>query len=236
MKTKCFWEHNGDDSLLYSTEYLGAFTRGKSVDIAKLKMPQEIKSFTRWSGINCPKEEVKIEIAEEKVSDLNICDADSDAIFHTETLSMTISQYEILKSLALKSANDFLILYNAIPSKNISCLPQRKTFYGAVPRTAQEMYEHTKNVNDYYFGEIGVACDNDGDILSCRERGFALVEKQQNFLENKVLEGSYKELWSLKKVLRRFIWHDRIHAKAMYRMAIKIFGCNSVPNIFYFDD
>ena len=61
MKTKCFWEHNGDDSLLYSTEYLGAFTRGKSVDIAKLKMPQEIKSFIRWSGINCPKEEVKIE-------------------------------------------------------------------------------------------------------------------------------------------------------------------------------
>ena len=54
MKTKCFWEHNGDDSLLYSTEYLGAFTRGKSVDIAKLKMPQEIKSFIRWSGINGP--------------------------------------------------------------------------------------------------------------------------------------------------------------------------------------
>lgn len=236
MKIKCFWEHNGDDTLLYETEYLGAFTRGKSVDIAKLKMPQEINSFNEWRGDVCLTDDFNIEIAEEKVSKLNICDADSDAIFHTETLPMTIQEYEFLKMLALKSANDFLALYNAIPSKDISCLPQRKTFYGTVPITAQEMYEHTKNINDYYFNEIGIECDNDGDILNCREHGFTLLEKQPSFLENKVLEGSYNELWSLKKMLRRFIWHDRIHAKAMYRMAIKTFGCNSVPNIFCFKD
>lgn len=41
-------------------------------------------------------------------------------------------------------------------------LPARKTFYGAVPRTAEEMYVHTKNVNAYYFGEIGVEAGNDG--------------------------------------------------------------------------
>ncbi len=28
----------------------------------------------------------------------------------------------------------------------------------------------------------------------------------------------------MKLVLRRFIRHDRIHAKAMYRMAVKTFG------------
>lgn len=236
MKIKCFWEHNGADTLLFATNFLGAYTRGKSLDIAKCKMPIEIKSFNEWRGKDCLTGDFDIEISEEKVSDLNICDADSDAIFHTETLPMTISEYEILKALALKSANDFLTLYKSIPSKEKSCLPQRKTFYGVVPRTAQEMYDHTKNVNDYYFGEIGVACDNDGDILRCRERGFTLLERQPNFLENKISEGSYNELWSLKKMLRRFIWHDRIHAKAMYIMAIKTFGCNSVPNIFCFDD
>lgn len=236
MKIKCFWEHNGDDTSLYSTEYLGAFTRGKSLDIAKCKMPTEIKSFIKWSGADCRAKEFDLEITEEKMSDLNICDADSDAIFNTETLPMTIQEYEFLKKIALKSAVGFLNLYNAVPQKETNCLPPRKTFYGAVPRTAQEMYEHTKNVNDYYFGEIGVMCGNDGDILSSRERGFALLEKQPNFLENKVLVGSYDELWSLKKVLRRFIWHDRIHAKAMYRMAIKTFGCDSVPNLFCFEN
>ncbi len=35
--------------------------------------------------------------------------------------------------------------------------------------------------------------------------------------------------------LRRFIWNDRIHAKAMYRMAVKTFGNDVVPNVFSFD-
>ena len=49
-----------------------------------------------------------------------------------------------------------------------------------------------------------------------------------------VRKGSYGEDWSLRKVLRRFIWHDRIHAKAMYRMATKVFGAESIVNPFYF--
>lgn len=38
-------------------------------------------------------------------------------------------------------------------------------------------------------------------------------------------------IWSLRKVLRRLIWHDRIHVKEMYEIAIKILGANSVENI-----
>lgn len=69
--------------------------------------------------------------------------------------------------------------------------------------------------------------------MECRQRGFALLESRSDFLENTVYHESYGEEWSLRKVLRRFIWHDRIHAKAMYRMAIKTFG-EDVPNVFYF--
>ena len=113
-------------------------------------------------------------------------------------------------------------------------MPERRTFYGAVPRTAREMYEHTKNVNSYYFGEIGVQADNEGTISDCRRRGFLLLEGQPDFLKNRVFGGSYGEEWSLRKVLRRFVWHDRIHAKAMYRMALRTFG-EGVPNVFCFD-
>ncbi|MCM1195002.1 MAG: hypothetical protein NC332_03610 [Firmicutes bacterium] len=234
MKLKCFWEHNGDDTLLYPIDYAGAYARGETLEIAVNKMYDEIKSFCAWSGQPLDGNEFTVEITEEKASDLNIRDADSDAVFNGETLPLTRDEYLRLKRIALKSAKDFLTLFNSVPNKDLSCLQQRQTFYGAIPTTANEMYQHTKNVNGYYFGEIGVDCDNDGDILSCRERGFALLEKQPNFLENKTLVGSYDELWSLKKVLRRFVWHDRIHAKAMYRMALKTFGKDSVPNVFSF--
>ena len=100
---------------------------------------------------------------------------------------------------------------------------------------AEEMYLHTKNVNSYYFGEIGIDTDNKGTILECRERGFELLEKHPELLALGVFTGSYNEEWSLPKVLRRFIWHDRIHAKAMYRMALATFGRNSVPDIFRFE-
>ena len=86
------------------------------------------------------------------------------------------------------------------------------------------MYEHTKSVNSYYFAEIDVDADNSGSIYDCRLRGFEKLEQQPDFLTRGAVEGSYGEWWSLRKVLRRFIWHDRIHARAMCRMAKKTFG------------
>lgn len=155
-------------------------------------------------------------------------------LFESEQAPLTTEEYEALKTLALKSAKDFLALYESIPDKNAAAAPERKTFYGKVPCTANEMYEHTKNVNTYYFAEIAVEADHDGNIYECRKRGFESLESNPDFLQNTVRKGSYGEDWSLRKVLRRFIWHDRIHAKAMYRMAIKVFGAENVVNPFYF--
>ncbi|WP_055669725.1 hypothetical protein [Desnuesiella massiliensis] len=234
MKIRCVWEHNGSDTILYSDNFIGAFTRGKALEIALEKMQQEVISYIKWCGEEIP-DVFTTEIIQEKSSELQICDADSDIIFEEEKKPLTEKEYATLKKLALKSAEDFLLLYSMISDKNKSNLPMRKTFYGDVPRTAQEMYEHTKNVNSYYFGEIGIEIDNSGSILDCRRRGFKILENKERYLNNDVFEGSYNEQWSLRKMLRRFIWHDRIHAKAMYRMALKTFGENSVPNIFMFD-
>lgn len=234
MKIRCVWEHNGNDSILYAEEYIGAFTRGRSLEEALQKMPAEIASYLRWKGTPVP-ETLEPVVVQEKVSTLEISDADSDVLFDAERKPLTLAEYGEWKALAMRSAQNFLTLYQAVPEKEKSCLPVRDTFYGPAPRTAHEMYEHTKNVNTYYFGEIGVQTDNEGTITACRERGFALLESQPGYLENTVYLGSYEEEWSLRKVLRRFIWHDRIHAKAMYRMAVKTFGGTAVPNVFSFD-
>ena len=50
MKIRCVWEHNGDDSILYADKFIGAFTRGASIDEAIQKMPSEIKSYLKWKG------------------------------------------------------------------------------------------------------------------------------------------------------------------------------------------
>ena len=230
---RCVWEHNGDDTLLYSADYIGAFTRGENLEIATRKMQDEITSYLMWQDESFV-DDFKVEIVQEKKSDLQIADADSDVIFEDEEKPLTLEEYMELKKLVLKSAEDFYRLYEFIPDKEKSCLSERKTFYGAVPRTAKEMYEHTKNVNAYYFAEIKVEADNEDTIFECRKRGFEILEKQEDFLKNEVVEGSYGEYWSLRKVMRRFLWHDRIHAKAMYKMAVKTFGKENIKNVFKF--
>ncbi len=234
MIIRCILEHNEFGALLYAENFTGAFSRGKTKEIALEKMPNEIKSYLKWRGKTSPKI-LEPKIIQEKISCLNIADADTDVLFDSEKEPLSENEYFELKRLALKSADDFLMLYNSVPDKNSSTLPHRKTFYGDVPRTAEEMYKHTKNVNAYYWGEIGIKANNTGTIVECRKMGFDELERHSNYLCNKVFNGSYDEQWSLKKVLRRFVWHDRIHAKALFRMASFAFDADYILNTFKFE-
>ncbi len=231
MKIHCVWEHNGNDSILYADNFVGAFARGASKEEAMRKMPEEIRRFQLWRG-GTPLDAYDIEIVQEKESDLQIRDADSDVLFISEEEPLRVEEYQYLKSLALKSAEDFHALYSSFPDKEKSTVPFRRTFYGSVPRTAEEMYQHTKNVNAYYFSEVGAEADNEGTIVSCRARGFEALESIPGYLSLEAVTGSYDELWTVRKVLRRFIWHDRIHAKAMYSMGVRTFGADAIPDIF----
>ena len=233
MNVQCVWEHNGHDTLLYAVNLPGAYARGENKELAMEKLSTEVRSYLLWKGETVP-EGITVEIVQDTPCDLQIHDADSDVLFVVEQAPLTMEEYLELKALVLKSAEDFLRLYESVPDKDASAAPLRRTFYGQVPRTAAEMYTHTKNVNAYYFAEIEVKADNEGTILDCRRRGFEALEAQPNFLLNSVFEGSYGESWNLRKVLRRFIWHDRIHARAMYRMAVRTFGETAVPNVFMF--
>ena len=90
------------------------------------------------------------------------------------------------------------------------------------------MYNHTyNNIAIEYYPEIP-------KINEIIKEGFEKLETNPEFLKNSIFSGSWGEEWSLRKLFRRFVWHDRIHAKAMYRNAIKIFGPQNLSNPFCF--
>lgn len=45
MKIRCVWEHNGEDTILYADNYIGAYARGASLDMALGKMEKEVASY-----------------------------------------------------------------------------------------------------------------------------------------------------------------------------------------------
>lgn len=234
VKINAVDEFNEGGHLIYADNYVGAFVRGKTRDEAVSKFPFEIEQYCRWLNSSVAKEDYSVEFVQQKQSALQICDADSDVLFDSEVTPLTFDEYQRLRFLVLKSAEDFETLYRSIPDKAKPLVAQRNTFYGAVPTTADEMYRHTKSVNSYYFGEIKVVADNERDIRTCRLHALNILETQADFLNNAVFVGSYQEKWCLRKVLRRFVWHDRIHAKAMYKAAVKAFGKDKIKNPFCF--
>ena len=220
----CEWNAGG--ALLYAAALPGAFVRGRTREDALQKLNGEVRSYLWWrDGADPGLCACTGEILQEKRSDaLQICDADSDMILDAERLPLERVRYETLKALCLRSARDFRQLYASIPEPDRVLRPVRESFYGPVPATAREMYLHTKNVNRYYFGEIGVEVSNEPEIDLCRADGFRRLEEQEGFLTAPPRVGSYDEVWSLAKVLRRFLWHDRIHAKALWRHARAVYG------------
>lgn len=236
LSIRAVLEYNEDGYLIHADNYCGAYTRGKTKEEALGKFQGEIKSYLLWAtGTGLPAGEmIEIKVVQEKLSDLQICDADSDVIFETEKSPLDPREYAGLKTLVLKSARDFEQLYLSVPDKNRTTLKERKTFYGPVPRTAFEMYEHTNNVTNYYVGEIGIMVSNLPNIVENRLKALERIEATPDFLKNTVYDGSYGEQWSLRKVLRRFIWHDRLHAKALYRMAARIWGTQGLKNPYFF--
>ena len=111
MEIGCVWEHNGNDTLLYAADFTGAYTRGASLRQALDKMPAEVRACCRWLGRPAPDVLTPV-VVQEKASALAIRDADSDVLLDTEGQSLTQQAYDSLKALALRSAEDFLTLYN----------------------------------------------------------------------------------------------------------------------------
>lgn len=228
------YEHNDKGVLLWAARFPGAFARGKNFEEAAAKMPVVCRQYRLWAGAGCPQSGEKVEVLHEFKTALAVEDADSDALFPEERLPMTMAEYINLKALCLKSARDFMLEYQSIPQKDRALVKSRKTFYGKIPASAREMLEHTNNTLAYYAAGVGIEMDTLPDFVENRQQLLQKLEELPAFLSNRVYTADDKELWTVKKILRRLLWHDRIHARAMYRRAVSFWSRERIENPFGF--
>lgn len=233
-KIRVILEYNEKGYLAYCEDYPGAFSRGASKEQVMDKIKQDLSCYLNWIGRKCYLlNTYQIEIVQSKQSSLAIQDADTDILFDSEKAPITIDSYRECKDLVLRSAFDFNTLYEAIPDKEFYNQPLQKTFYGFVPRSAKEMYEHTNEVTAYYMNGVGIHMELSEDIFQNRRLAMHLLDERSDLLHNNVIYADDGEAWTLSKVMRRFLWHDRIHAKAMHRMANATWE-NAIPNPYCF--
>ena len=146
-----------------------------------------------------------------------------------------MAEYTRLKLLCLKSAHDFAALYRSIPQPKRALIKSRQTFYGKIPASSYEMLTHTNQTLAYYAAAIGLSHENDPDFVKNRQKLFALLESTPDFLRLGICVAPDGELWTVRKLLRRLLWHDRIHARALYRHAVTFWARDRIANPFLFD-
>ena len=229
-------EYNEHGAMLWADAYPGAYSRGETVSDALEKFPKALSEYAAWAhGAPLPNlAESDFVVTHAYQTELRIDDADSDVLFPSERLPMDMTEYTQKKQLCIRSAQDFEKLVASIPQKDRALKKSRRTFYGKIPCSAREMAEHTNNTLEYYADAIGVPFENEGGLLENRKRLFRAIESAPDFLSPRVFTAGDGELWTLKKLLRRLIWHDRIHAHALYRRAITFWQKERIANPFCF--
>jgi len=226
-------EQSESGCIVYAPDFPGAYARGATADQALAKLPLDVVSYCRWIGAPPPDAGDPVVVVQTASTALTVSDADSEVLFDTERRPLGHDDYVRGKTLALRSAADVQTLLDSIPDQDATDLPARPTFYGDVPRTAREMVAHLNGTTAYYTSRLGVDIEPAETILASRELAFAAMEVP-GFLDDRVFTDSANEEWTLRKVLRRFVWHDRIHARAMYRMAVRLWGPGTIANTFQF--
>ena len=234
---KAVLEYNDKGVTLWSAAYPGVFARGKTAEEAAKKLPAACRRFRLWAKLSpasANTEGEDIHYIQKIKADAALDEGFTNALFSDEKLPMDMAQYTSLKSLCLASAKDFETLFASIPQKDRALLKSRRTVYGKVPVTSRDMLAHVQAEQRRYASLFGISLCGAQGLLAERKLLFSGLEAQPGFLSDRVFISSDGELWSIKKLMRRLLWHDSIHGRALYRKAVSFWQKEQVKNPFGF--
>ena len=215
------FETNGRGYMGFIVELPGAFIRGATEEEALMKVRREVTQYLKWLGRE-QKQDHQVQIVQRHRSSLQVEDADTEILLEADKGAISEDEFRGLYDLVWLSGETILRLYNGSPLKDwVDESRIRKTFYGDTPKTIQETFDHVKSTQYYYLSSMEITTGSEQDFKAIRK--FCLKQLEVLYRKNNNLPISEmdNEMWTLKKVLRRFIWHDRIHSKAMTRMLQK---------------
>lgn len=230
-------ETNGKGYLGFLCELPGAFIRGITLDQALLKMQHEATIYQRWLG-NEENVIYDTKVVQIHYTSLMVEDADSEILLDADRGEMDDKEFEKYIALIHASGLSVLHTYNSVELKDwIDEERIRKTFYGPTPKTIQEIFDHVNAVQSYYLSRLYYDTVNNVGFMEkreyCLDRISKVFKKENNYRTYDIDH----ELWTVKKVLRRFLWHDRIHAKSIIKILKKQkqYGLiKNYLNLFYF--
>ena len=234
---KAVLEYNDRGVTLWSLAYPGAFARAETAAEAMRKLPAACRRYRMWARLSPDTEAVgaeEVRCMRKLKVDAAVEEGFTQALFPEEKLALDMARYTSLKTLCLASARDLETLFKSIPQKDRALLKSRRTLYGKVPVTAREMLSHVTDSQRAWAALFGVDLGEGQGLLADRKRLFAGLESQPGYLSSRVVTGLDGEQWTVRKLMRRLLWHDALHGRALYRKAITFWQKERIKNPFGF--
>ena len=216
-------ETNGRGFHGFIVELPGAYVRGLTEEEAISKTSEEAKSYLAWLGHESSQVS-KARIVQTHRCKLMIEDADCEILLTDDKSPVNMQEFQRLVELAKYSGLTFTKLYDSSELKDwVDEARIRKTFYGQTKKTIRETFEHVKQTQYYYVSRTGssVAANENESFAKVRELMLDYITNLFRQDGNSKINIRDNEEWTLRKILRRFIWHDRIHGKAITRILEK---------------
>jgi hypothetical protein len=216
------FETNGRGCLGFIVQLPGAYVRAPTEQEALSKVKPELKSYLRWLDAR-PPANVRTMISQWHQSRLRVEDADSEILLDADRKPFRDGEFQELLDLVRYSGETLSEAWEKAELRGwVDKARVRRTFYGPAPTSIGEMLDHVTSTQHFYLGRLGVAVGNGAaDFLEVRNRCVDELALLHDRGVNSNIFSAEDELWTLKKVLRRFVWHDRIHGKAIIRILAK---------------
>jgi predicted RNase H-like HicB family nuclease len=216
------FETNGKGYMGFIVELPGAFVRGRTEEEAIAKVNREVNLYLKWLTVE-QKHDYTIKVVQMHRSSLMVEDADNEILSDADKKMLDEEEFQSLINLVWHSGETFFHLFANSKFKDwIDKARVRKTFYGETPKTIQETFNHVKGCQYYYLSRTKITFEEkEENFVKIREFCLAEIDKMYRKNNNSLIFNVDGELWTLKKILRRFIWHDRIHGKAITRILEK---------------
>jgi hypothetical protein len=216
-------ETNGKGFMGFIFELPGSFVRGRKEEEVVAKVPAEARSYLEWLESRSKVSET-VRVVQRHQCKLTVEEGDCEILLSSDQESVAPTEFTMLVELARYSGQTFWSLYKNSELKDwVDPAKKRSTFYGETPKTIEETYNHVNRTQYYYVSRAGIRSQEYSEPDFVRTRRYCLDQIQKMFVQNgnSQLFEVDNEQWTLKKILRRFIWHDRIHGKAIVRILHK---------------
>jgi len=223
---------------IFVQELPGCYSRAPTLDEATAKVPRKIKEFLDWlrrhgEPIDEADYEVEVELSEKIDGYWPVNLGDSQALFRADLRPLDKEEVERCIRYMRYAREDAINLYLSAPPDALEWKPDQST-----PRHIKRIAEHIAEVDLFYIERLRGRRFRDWPLTFLEVSNELASMRLSNLTKDEMsCAVSYHppggwtgtteaEGWTARKALRRFVWHERLHAATIEKL-IRLFRENT---------